>query len=97
MPGLASVELQPPPLDLAKPETFAARARLAQAIEGHYGRTVSPLSSSEAEQLKRALDQAPAEQRVALVGALADNFTPEQTAALANQLARQGAGDLSQP
>jgi hypothetical protein len=54
------------------------------------------LFDRESEQLKHALGQAPAEQRTALVGALAENFTPGQTAALADQIAKQGAGDLSQ-
>lgn len=67
-------------------QTLPARAEHAVTVGRWAGRTVSPLSSAEADRVADQLAVLPVEQRSARVAQLASSMTPQQAQALAKQM-----------
>jgi len=90
--GLAlAEELQvidtPVPLDLNKPETFAARRRQAEIASNHFGIAVSPLSPGETNNLSAQIEAAPADQVAMLLDTLNKGFG-DQATVIAGELSK---------
>lgn len=77
------------PLKLEDPESLRERSRLAGMAEQHYGRLVSPLFSDEVDEIRTAIDQAPADRKVKIFGLLKQGMDDRQVKAVAGQIEKK--------
>jgi hypothetical protein len=84
------------PFNLSNPNSLKERSIAAGLVEQRYGEPVSGLSDDESRALVTQFERMPADQRAASMKQLNDNFTPRQSAMIASQIAKHGAGEMAQ-
>ncbi len=85
--GVKQGVIEQTPLDMTKPETFAARKEQAQFLSKHYGVKVSPFTDQETTQFTESLPQMTPDEQVLAATAMSEFNDPK----LFQSIAKKGA------